>query len=377
MWVYFCGSRPPPTITSLVYFLSKYIVQANKLIYFIIACISGIITTIVYAPTAILIWMSLPVVFLFEFYHLIRNKMSKRHLTQLVLIFAVFIFITVFPLLYVRYLSGYWDDYSFSRTENIVPFAPLWWHYFFIAGLTYFFSLFAIPEVVKKRNVLFSFFLAWVVVHPVAMNWIAPIIGLNKTRFFLTPYFVIFGILAVFGIEKLLSYIKKAIAVRFNQAIAYLICVLLVVISGFETYKISLDWLRACFCQGDGFAFGYPRNEDMSAWKWLRDNSREDDIILSDNFAGMMIPVFAGNKVYTSHWVNIVWPSNFNEIVTNKERFFSGYMPDEEAKQFLLQNQISYIYYGTIEKWPAGKLSYPFIEKKYSNPIVDIYKVTN
>ena len=76
----------------------------------------------------------------------------------------------------------------------------------------------------------------------------------------------------------------------------------------------------------------YPLTDFWSAIMWLETNTHHSSIVLSKITAGNYIPAYAGNFVYLGH--NPESPF-FDEKVAQADRFFSGQMTSDEAKQFI------------------------------------------
>jgi len=62
---------------------------------------------------------------------------------------------------------------------------------------------------------------------------------------------------------------------------------------------------------------------------------------------GVLIPVYSRQKVYASKWL---WTENLPRKKINIKKFFRKDTSDTWRKQFLEKNNISYVYYGPLEK---------------------------
>jgi uncharacterized membrane protein len=115
----------------------------------------------------------------------------------------------------------------------------------------------------------------------------------------------------------------------------------------------------------------YPPKDWMQGFSWLRDNSRAEDIVLSDFTAGNFIPAYAGNTVYYGHGVETNNPQGKKDNVV---KFFSSDNTDEQ-KGFLLSSRIRYVFYGPQEKsYRTNELRVPNLTIVYQNPLVTIYR---
>ncbi len=118
----------------------------------------------------------------------------------------------------------------------------------------------------------------------------------------------------------------------------------------------------------------YPLNDFIDAIVWLQDNTSRDTAILSQTTAGNYIPVYSGNTVYVGH-DNTVGSQEKKMYV---KAFFSGTMPPDDARQFLSETGLHYIFFGPQEREDAGGKNldefYPFLTKLYENGNVFIYE---
>lgn len=119
----------------------------------------------------------------------------------------------------------------------------------------------------------------------------------------------------------------------------------------------------------------YPLKDFISGMKFLQDATSRDSVILSETTAGNYLPVYSGNTVYIGH-ANTVRAEEKEVVV---KRFFSGQMKADEAKTWLAQNNLQYVFFGPQEKEDGGVVElhkvYPFIQEVYSNSFVKIYNV--
>lgn len=119
----------------------------------------------------------------------------------------------------------------------------------------------------------------------------------------------------------------------------------------------------------------YPLKDFMNGVYFLRDNTNRNTVVLGYVTAGNYIPAYAGNFVYLGH-ANTPDEDGKEKIAS---RFFSGKMKQEEAKEFLQKERISYIYFGPQEKELGGvqdlQAVYPFVTSLYQNKHVIIYRV--
>ena len=125
-----------------------------------------------------------------------------------------------------------------------------------------------------------------------------------------------------------------------------------------------------------GAQLAYPINDFMEGIFYLKENTNVNEVVLTYITAGNYIPAYAGNYVYIGH-ANTP-DEDEKEVIAST--FFKGEMTVEEAKKWLKQERISYIFFGPQERDLGGvadlKIKYDFLTPVYSNKKVVIYKIT-
>ncbi len=119
----------------------------------------------------------------------------------------------------------------------------------------------------------------------------------------------------------------------------------------------------------------YPLKEWMDGIRWLKINTKSDDVILAEVTASNYIPAYSGNTVYFGQ-LNTV---NYEKKETEAQSFFKGLFTISDAENLLNKGRIKYIFYSMQEKEISKNLdltkTYPFLKIAYENPLVEIYKV--
>jgi hypothetical protein len=361
-------------LLSLVY-LVKTMEHPNNVRTFILSVVAGAISSLTYAPTMVLILLTIPLYVLVWF---IREKMSKtgdvRIPCPLGVLFAYVSFVII-PILYVKWVTAYvWEGFrAISHIEKLNPFTLLPGEYLLDVGVVYVLAFIALPEILKSKNTLSIFLFFWIIIHPVAIFFISGLLDLNTIRFFLTPYIVVFGILAVYGIQR----ITVLVPVRWKTTLTIGLAVI-TLLAGAVSYQANYNRTHLCFCMQPYHTYAYPTKSVMNAIFWLRDHTKEDDTVLSLYYAGNLIPAFAGNCVYISWWYRLAELPNVYSMETSVADFYKGDVPVETAKKFIDTNHISYVFWGEEERAQAPIatiLPYPFLKDVYNTAGTVIYRV--
>lgn len=119
----------------------------------------------------------------------------------------------------------------------------------------------------------------------------------------------------------------------------------------------------------------YPLKDFISAIVFIQDSVPSDAVILSETTAGNYIPVYSGNRVYVGHDNTVRFESKKEEV----KQFFSESMSVSQAKAWLNEKGIAFVYYGPQEQEYSGikdlRDKYPFLINRYTNPHVTVYSM--
>jgi hypothetical protein len=333
----------------------------RKTVALVFACIFLFVSTMVFAPGSVLVLCTLPI---FVVLRLFQHKgWGNAILTDCILL-AIFASSSLLPFLYIHFMSGLYEYNQYDKTELLWRVGLNAWEYLLAVGPVYVLSLFAIPTILKKRATLLLLFVPWIIVHPLVGLLLASRLGFNPARIFFSPYYVIYAVLATVGL----------ITITKNKIIAWCIVAIIFGLS-YQTYAISWEYEKTCFCEKSGYDYGYPKKDVMNAIFWLRDNTKENDIVLSAYFAGTLIPSFAGNRAYNSWWFYLTDPPTLDAAYQNTQAFYSGNMSTSQALSFLQTHHIRYVFWGEHEREFGKILQYPFLKGVYKNASVSILTV--
>jgi len=357
-----------------LYLLSRAL-DKNNIKYLLCAGAIGILGGLAFAPSMVLALLALPIFLLIR----LLKRPSKTSFMRDCLLTGSFAGLTGLSLLYLQYMTQFWDYNTLTTTEQIVNFSIQPINYVAMVGIPYILSIIAIPYVLKKSNTFLLLILPWVIVHPIAVFLISPIFKINLLRFFLSTYFIVFSILAVSGISFLIIVLKRWIRTKYLPLLVFGVITIITLASGYGAYIVSWNALKVQYNMPESWTYGYPKREFMEGVWWLRDHTTDKDIVLSDPYSGTLITPFSGNPVFTSWWFRLVSPSLFYSYYQPLSAFYNGIMTDAEARNFLQSNTISYVMvrFDDVDfPSPPRGLPYPLLTQVYANPTVIIYKVS-
>jgi len=236
----------------------------------------------------------------------------------------------------------------------------------------------ALLAVIRRQKQFFPLIL-WVVATFLFASFFSVVKEQSPLRFTQTGLFIPLGLLAAYLFYELNNLIK----LRF---LTYLGClfVLFYLLENLFIMKTSLDWQLSFISQRIGAdkplvpyppQTNYPLIAWMDAIRWLRDNTKKEDVVLAEITAGNFIPAYAGNFVYFGQSNTV----DYNRKLEEVDRFFRGRMFPSQASIFLKNGRVSYIFVGPQEsdKLAGQKLPdlYPGSRPVYTHPTVSIYSV--
>ena len=170
-------------------------------------------------------------------------------------------------------------------------------------------------------------------------------------------------ILGVIGLER------RVIPILNKRKLAYALLTLFLIFN-----SLSSAWLYEKNINQILSGGHYTDKRLISAFKWLDDSSKSEDIVISSFSIGNMIPRYSGNKVFCGYTFSTV---DVNNKIQNLNLFFNPETSDEYRVDFIEKYGIKYLFYGPDERATGyNPQTSSFLEKRYSNDIVTIFGVT-
>lgn len=114
----------------------------------------------------------------------------------------------------------------------------------------------------------------------------------------------------------------------------------------------------------------YISNNHWQAVDYLKKETPNNSIVLSNEYMGNIIPAYTHNISYFGHPVHT---KDFYIKQHEISLFYGNNLSDEEAKTFVKKNNINYIYFGPDEKSTTDKLKYPFLKEVFKKNDVSIF----
>ena len=191
----------------------------------------------------------------------------------------------------------------------------------------------------------------------------------NMQRRFILGLQVVINILAIFGLIYLKNIFKIKRPLSSGQT-AILIAGALIVLTG-SNYLILIMSFYPIINPGPIY---YLENSRLEAMQWLKNNTSPKSVVLSSCPNCNLIPAFGLRRVYLGHWDFTV---NSKQKLALLNYFFQKNNPNDGRKNFLLKNNINYIFYSKKGEGfgPFNPNTKSYLKEVYQNPDITIYQV--
>lgn len=305
------------------------------------------------------------------------QALDKKIIPSLVsyLLYALF---ALFALLYTNWVFNNtpwkavkdWEAHQFY----LVPF----WDYVFHIGITFYLGALGIFLLIFRRRNIFSYYILFLSVIPILLisSGYTQKFGLSTLRFFQTPVYVFLAIASTETIAFLFSLLFRFISfLRLPPFLLSLSSFSVIFSVYFAVFLPSLPAYPYSLTQQINeyktwYWNIYPDKKSYELMLWLKKNTSIEDVVLTNAFAGNILPAVSGNTVYIGHMVSTL---NYEAKNIKVQNFLEGKMETKEAYQFLINSRINYLLLYWGENLRVESKNYPFIEKVYGNEAGFIY----
>jgi hypothetical protein len=377
---------------------------------FILFIILGNLTGLVFPPSLITLN---GVLILFLFFKLIRNR--KFEIGNWKLEIGLFILLTLPSLLYILVMTKQlpWSALvDFHRTHPMmIPF----WDYILGTGPIFFLGLLGAVVSVVYRDRKFQPVIFWIIVTFGFALVFTYLKEQSPLRFTQTGLFIPLGILGTYLFQKIWEITDKIfknyelrcanyelktnstdsiqtgtslagsenIELKYISKTLILSVIILYIAGSLYMMTTSIHWQTNFITQRANAWVPavpyppqtmYPLKEWMNGIRWLRDNTRHDEVVIAAITAGNFIPAYSGNTVFFGQSNTV----NYDTKQLLVQKFFQGGMDTREVEIFLKNGYVKYIFFSVQEKEEAKGANltkfYPFLKQVYQNPTVTIYK---
>ncbi len=359
---------------------------------FFLALLAGLL----HGVTAVSLIFTILFYLFFMFIISILNKKSvQSFLHQILLVFLIIIPLSL-PLLYWQYVFtqnpvwqkvALWEKY-FVQVDFKSPLWPTLTGYLLVLGPLIFLGLIGLKNFLKTSQKLgllvFSFLTSNVFLF--FLGYL--ILGTSKQRYFQTPYLAGWSILAMYGIKQINDKLRgpnngKEInsreysgtkKIEQTSSRTLILSVIIILLLGLPNFKQGLDRELSQFGQNPKVdIFAYPPRGWYQSLVWAKNQTSPAAVFLSLPNAGHLIPALPGRRVFLGDFFHT--PDYYDKL-TLVQNFYQQKLTPEEARNFLKEQNISYVFYGYEEKKQGDISSYAsLLIPVFNNSEVTIYKI--
>ncbi len=220
----------------------------------------------------------------------------------------------------------------------------------------------------KKINNQTLFLIVWLIA-----NIFIVYLPFNFPRRMLGGFSVAVAILSFSALDYFYQHLKTYSFVIKGTYMASII--FFCTITNLYTYAQNFAFVRESAAgQTDQSYLIYVEPNIDSTLAWYKENSQDQDIILTGLENGGLLPGLTGRKVFFGHPIETI---GFENKRKQAEFFYSNNEDAELKKEFLKNNQISYVFYSDFEKklGDFNPMLSDYLQEVYNNENVGIYKV--
>jgi len=335
----------------------------------------GFLTSLIHAPNSVNLYLVLVFYTLTIFYLNWWQKKNFKQLLPKISYLLIYFLVSFLPIIHFYLLSrSYpWNLLGQGDTKfdlgRILPQSMV----IYAVGPTLFFSFYGSWLLLKKKDSLSLMLSPWSISYLLGYFVVDRISPYNSQRFLQTPFFVILAILATLALADLSSRLSRKLKIAEGKILIIFALILLSPSWPAMLKSWSINWENFQWA-GDYLYFTQP--ETLAAIRWLGKNTTERQIVLADKINGELIAALAGNFPYVNTEITNFPDELFNRLENSLSNFYRQTQTNEEAKKFLQDNKINFVFWSDQEKRIALKdnLDYPFLTKVYENKQTIIYK---
>ena len=330
----------------------------SKIIWKIVAVISLLLLLLTFVPLQVINLVS-------SIFFLALITMTKDKPVKNLIYFLVLIILVIFPMALLIKIS-HDSNGLFQRAiawETAQEYHPELSLIFMTTGPILICALLGLRRYFKEISNI-----RWLLLFYVAFSYLyfftplARYFGTFNLRFLSPSIYVLFGSLAILGIFEAANW--------FGNKRKILVTTLIVVLLGYFSWITSVIFISF----GPVDQTSYLPNPIYNGMMYLGNQPDKKAVLTSpDKYFGMIVPVFADKNVYIAR---PIFTPDFDNKLNIADRFYRGDMTLNEAKKFVYNNGIGFVFLTFYEIYPPQNLEkYTFLKIIYDKEKVKVYKV--
>lgn len=275
-------------------------------------------------------------------YVLVQFIRYKKILINYVKHFLVLMMIALPSIFYYFMLERY-DFVTQIRTWQNICLTPSWWMIMISYGFILLLAVYGVYKIVRLKGISNRnlFITIWLVVQMVLIY--SPFPFQRRMTQGLQISMIILGVM---GLRYLYKYLEvKMSKSKFDFWVnnKYLFVILFVLIF---TSSNVYNWVREIVVFTGNYPQLYITADKMAGYNWLRQQTGENEVILSDLYNGNLIPGKTGRKVFIGHTVETLF---FQSKLNQMNWFYATDQLDYKKQIFLKESNINYVFFSQSE----------------------------
>jgi hypothetical protein len=357
-------------LTSALYSTIKFLKKRTG-IRFLTALILGFATAVLYPSTGLIFVLGLPLSIVLNRLTEITHKKNSKHTFFIPL--AIITLAAILGLLIVKaetnkgFPWSQWKDWDVGMWNKVPNFGR---DFMISSGIPFFLSAISVVYLLQNnQSTSWMLLVAWTFL-PYLLLPFATILGIGKARMITTGNFIPMGILSAYLLKKIAdsSHKKKLGRIGVGSII-----VILCISSGIQSAK---DLYTTTQSLQYGYSNYHIPIQYIESMTYLDMHIPKHSVVLADEYIGSMLPAFASLKSYYGH---ITQTKDFTAKQQPIQRFYIGMLSPDEARSFLKEGRIGYVWVGEYERnvYQGTHLEkyMGFLKSVYRNKDVEVYQV--
>lgn len=214
-----------------------------------------------------------------------------------------------------------------------------------------------------ERIFIFTYFLT-----PFLLIFIGPIVGIESWRAANSMPFLTAGVLTSFGIDNLLKLRRLPRSLR--EVAKWGIVLAILAISFVQNWFYYQREVKPVFTTQSYIPVSWDQ-----AMHHLAAVAPPRSVVLSLEHIAMMLPTYGELRGYGMKDYNERWFNRGGALDPEIEAFYRGNMTEEQARRFLRDHHIRYVFFGWHEMDLAKELHYQSLQPIFRKPEVVLYQV--
>lgn len=342
----------------------------------LLVVLSAIIAGFVHPPSLLIVWGIWGMRTVWKIGQLLAQKSEMKSIAKYLVEFIILTLAVLIPLFYINQVTSIYPWKTLTDFDRAHPLPFRLSEYLLALGITFFLGVGGMVIVFWRKKEEYFPLVFWVLATFLGIIIFKYIPLQSEVRFVQVAVHLPLVILSTLALLEIASWVKRKIKLRVLIWLAAMVLILSLpgIYASLRGQIQFINERTAAFLPLVPYPSQvmYPLKDWWQGIEWLEENTKRNEVVLSDITAGNYIPAYSGNTVYLGHSSETVFYDQKKPLVN---RFFNGAMTGSEAKDFLKKGRINYVFLGPQEKNLGEFKPYDFLEEVYKNDFVVIFEV--